>query len=150
MFLADLDRFKSINDTYGHALGDRVLRLFGEVAQANLRSSDLVGRLGGEEFAMLLADANGDNAYLVAERIRSAFETAAMTIDDQPVEATISIGVAVIQHPTQDLATLLEQADQALYRAKNGGRNRVELSTLTEAAGDAAAHPDCAPAIAAA
>ena len=130
VFLADLDRFKSINDTYGHSVGDRVLRLFGEVALANLRSSDLVGRLGGEEFAMLLADADRDNAYVVAERIRSAFETAAMTVGDQPIAATISIGVAVIQDPEQDLATLLGEADQALYRAKNSGRNRVVVSEI--------------------
>jgi diguanylate cyclase (GGDEF)-like protein len=130
VFIADLDLFKRINDTYGHALGDRVLRLFGEVALANLRSSDVVGRLGGEEVAMLISDANHDNAYLVAERIRAAFETAAMTVDDQPIGATISIGVAVIQDPSHDLATLLEEADQALYRAKNQGRNRVELSAV--------------------
>lgn len=134
VFVADLDHFKAINDRFGHALGDRVLRLFGEVGLANLRSSDLVGRLGGEEFAMLLADANHDNAFVVAERIRSAFETAGMTVGGHLVAATISIGVAVIQDPEHDLATLLGQADQALYRAKNSGRNRVCLSDA-EAAG---------------
>jgi diguanylate cyclase (GGDEF)-like protein len=128
VFVLDLDHFKSINDRFGHPMGDRVLRLFAQVTAANLRSSDLVGRLGGEEFAVLLADANRDNAFVVAERLRSAFEAAAKMGDDPPLAATVSIGVAIIQDPHQDLATLLAQADQALYRAKARGRNRVELA----------------------
>jgi diguanylate cyclase (GGDEF)-like protein len=130
VFLIDLDHFKSVNDRFGHATGDGVLRLFAEVSAANLRSSDLVGRLGGEEFAVLLADASRDNAFLVAERIRAAFERAAMVLAERTVSSTISIGVAIIQDPEQDLSTLLAQADQALYRAKARGRNRVELAPM--------------------
>jgi diguanylate cyclase (GGDEF)-like protein len=130
VFLIDLDHFKSINDNFGHATGDCVLRLFAEVCGSNLRSSDLVGRLGGEEFGVLLSDANQDNAFMVAERIRSAFATAATVVDDQMIGATISIGITIIQDPDQDLSTLLGQADQALYQAKARGRDRVALATL--------------------
>jgi diguanylate cyclase (GGDEF)-like protein len=130
VFLIDLDHFKSVNDRFGHAAGDRVLRLFADVCMINLRSSDLVGRLGGEEFAILLGDATRDNAFLVAERIREAFEAESVMVGGQTVSATISVGVAIIQDPTQDLTNLLAQADQALYRAKARGRNRVELAPI--------------------
>ncbi|MEA2935958.1 MAG: hypothetical protein QOD74_2604 [Variibacter sp.] len=135
VFLIDLDHFKSINDRFGHALGDSVLNIFGSVATSNLRATDLVGRIGGEEFAVLLADATRDNAFIVAERIRSAFESAAASVGGVSVGATVSIGVAIIQEPTQDLHLLLGQADRALYRAKSRGRNRIEL------AADGAARP---------
>ena len=130
VFIVDLDHFKSINDRFGHALGDRALRVFAQVCKGNLRSTDFFGRVGGEEFAVLLADAARDNAFAVAERIRIAFETAATVVDGEPLTATISIGVAIIQRPDQDLASLLHQADQALYRAKARGRNRVELAPV--------------------
>jgi diguanylate cyclase (GGDEF)-like protein len=133
VFLVDMDHFKSINDRFGHAMGDRVLKLFGEVCTDKLRSTDLMGRLGGEEFAVLLADASRDNAFLVAERIRAAFEAAAAVVDGENVGATLSIGIAIIQDPKQDLSSLLKQADQALYRAKNRGRNRVDLAPLVPA-----------------
>jgi diguanylate cyclase (GGDEF)-like protein len=138
VFLLDLDHFKSVNDRFGHAVGDRVLRLFADVAGKNLRGSDLVGRLGGEEFAVLLADADRDNAYVVAERVRSAFAAVAQSLDGQPLGATLSIGIAIIQSPQENLGTLLTQADQALYRAKARGRDRVELATLELLAGNAA------------
>jgi diguanylate cyclase (GGDEF)-like protein len=128
VFLIDLDHFKSINDRFGHALGDSVLNIFGSVATSHLRATDLVGRIGGEEFAVLLADATRDNAFIVAERIRSAFESAAASVGGVSVGATVSIGVAIIQEPTQDLHLLLGQADRALYRAKSRGRNRIELA----------------------
>ena len=138
VFLLDLDHFKSVNDRFGHAVGDRVLRLFADVAGKSLRASDLVGRLGGEEFAVLLADADRDNAYVVAERVRSAFAAAAQSLDGQPLGATLSIGIAIIQNPQENLGSLLTQADQALYRAKARGRDRVELATLELLAGNAA------------
>src|SRR5215216_2650355 len=140
VFLIDFDHFKSINDRFGHATGDRVLRLFAEICTANLRSTDLVGRLGGEEFAVLMADANRDNAFLVAERLRAAFEMAAMVLDERTIASTLSIGVSIIQDPAQDLAALLAQADQALYLAKARGRNRVELAA-SDIDVDAAAAP---------
>ena len=126
--LADLDHFKSINDRFGHAAGDKVLQIFAKTAQASLRQNDLVGRLGGEEFTVVLADAGIDNAYLVADRLRNAFAVAAAVIDGQALHATASIGVSVIVDPSQDLARLMTLADQALYLAKARGRNRVEVA----------------------
>jgi diguanylate cyclase (GGDEF)-like protein len=128
--LIDLDHFKSINDRFGHQLGDEVLRVFARTARAGLRMSDLVGRLGGEEFIVLLADAERNNAFTVADRIRIAFMNDAAVVDGHPVAATLSAGVTVITDPEQDLSMLLEQADRALYRAKERGRNRVEVSAV--------------------
>jgi diguanylate cyclase (GGDEF)-like protein len=138
VFMIDLDGFKEINDRFGHSLGDRVLRLFGDTARRNLRSSDLVGRMGGEEFAVVLADACRDNAFRVAERLRIAFAEAAETVGSLPVQATASFGVSIIQDPQETIEILLTQADQALYRAKALGRNRVVLSDLRLPAGGAA------------
>lgn len=137
VFMIDLDGFKEINDRFGHSLGDRVLRLFADVARKNLRSSDLIGRIGGEEFAVVLADACRDNAFRVAERLRTAFAEAAETVSSLPVRATASFGVSIIQDPQETIETLLTQADQALYRAKALGRNRVVLSDLKLPAGAA-------------
>jgi diguanylate cyclase (GGDEF)-like protein len=128
VLLIDLDHFKSINDRFGHAAGDKVLQIFAKTAQASLRQSDLVGRHGGEEFTVVLADAGIDNAYLVADRLRNAFAVAAAVIDGQALHATASIGVSVIVDPSQDLARLMTLADQALYLAKARGRNRVEVA----------------------
>jgi len=115
-----------------------VLQIFAKTAQANLRQTDLVGRLGGEEFTVVLADASIDNAYLVADRLRKAFAAAAAVVDGETVHATASIGVSVIVDPRQDLAKLITLADQALYLAKARGRNRVEVAPI-EVAGDAVA-----------
>jgi len=130
VFMIDLDRFKSVNDRFGHSVGDEVLRIFAESAQVNLRPTDIVARLGGEEFAVLLGDACRDNAFKVAERIRSTFAALAATVAGHAVNATASIGVAIIQDPQQDVHALLAQADQALYRAKARGRNRVVVIGL--------------------
>jgi diguanylate cyclase (GGDEF)-like protein len=141
VFMIDLDRFKSVNDRFGHSVGDEVLRIFAESAQVNLRPTDIVARLGGEEFAVLLTDACRDNAFKVAERIRSTFAALAATVAGHAVNATASIGVAIIQDPQQDVHALLAQADQALYRAKARGRDRVVvigLDLLMEGGADAA------------
>jgi diguanylate cyclase (GGDEF)-like protein len=136
VLLVDLDHFKSINDRFGHAVGDKVLQIFARTTRMNLRQTDLVGRLGGEEFTVVLADASVDNAYLVADRLRKAFAAAAGMIDGQPLHATASIGVAVIVDPSQDLAHLITLADQALYLAKARGRNRVEVAPIEADVGD--------------
>jgi len=128
VLLIDLDHFKSINDRFGHAVGDKVLQIFARTTRAGLRQTDLLGRLGGEEFTVVLADASIDNAYLVADRLRNAFAAAAAVVDDQVLHATASIGVSVIVDPAQDLARLITLADQALYLAKARGRNRVEVA----------------------
>ena len=130
MLLVDLDHFKSINDRFGHAVGDKVLQIFAKTARAGLRQNDLVGRLGGEEFTAVLADASMDNAYLVADRLRRTFAANAAVIDGEAIYATASIGVSVIVDPQQDLAKLITLADQALYLAKARGRNRVEVAPI--------------------
>jgi diguanylate cyclase (GGDEF)-like protein len=128
--LLDLDNFKSINDRFGHAVGDRVLELFAEVAGRSMRRMDLFGRLGGEEFAALLFDVSRDRALAVAEEIRSNFAAASGEVDGRPLLATVSIGIAVSHDATLDLAALLAQADHALYRAKDNGRNRIEVASI--------------------
>jgi diguanylate cyclase (GGDEF)-like protein len=130
VLLLDLDHFKSINDRFGHAIGDRVLQVFAESASANIRSTDLFGRLGGEEFGAVLYDVDRERALIMAERIRPAFAAAAVEVDGRPVMATVSIGMVFNEDSTFDVAALLAQADQALYHAKERGRNRVEIASL--------------------
>lgn len=127
MILFDLDGFKSINDTFGHGPGDDVLRAFGGVARKTLRATDLIGRLGGEEFAVLLPGASVAAAFVAAERIRAGFSAACGDINGLAVDATVSAGVAQA-HPRSTLDVLLKAADAALYRAKKNGRDRVEVS----------------------
>ena len=130
VLLIDLDHFKSINDRFGHALGDRVLEIFTESARQAVRSSDLLGRLGGEEFAAVLHDTSRDKAVAVAERIRMAFAQAAREVDGRRIGATLSIGLAYCEEAVLDVPDLLAQSDQALYFAKENGRNRVEVASL--------------------
>ncbi len=130
VLLIDLDHFKSINDRFGHALGDRVLEVFTESTQQSLRTSDLFGRLGGEEFAAVMHDTSRDKAVAAAERLRESFAQKAQEVDGCPVCATVSIGIVLCQGPVLDVPELLAQADQALYFAKEHGRNRVELASL--------------------
>jgi diguanylate cyclase (GGDEF)-like protein len=130
ILLADLDHFKSINDRFGHAVGDHVLQVFAETASAALRPFDLIGRLGGEEFAIVLFDSGRDNGLAVAERIRKSFAEAADDIDGRPVGGTVSIGMAICDDGLTDVAALLAHADEALYCAKERGRNRVEVASL--------------------
>jgi diguanylate cyclase (GGDEF)-like protein len=130
VLLIDLDHFKSINDRFGHAIGDRVLQVFAESASANIKDSDVIGRLGGEEFGAVLYNVDRERALTVAERMRSTFAAAAVEVDGRPVMATVSVGMVFNEDATFDVATLLAQADQALYHAKERGRNRVEIASL--------------------
>jgi len=130
VLLLDLDHFKAINDRYGHAVGDRVLQVFAETARMNMRSTDLFGRLGGEEFAAVIYDVGREQAVALAERVRSAFAEAAVDVDGHPVAATVSVGVVVSDDQPLDVPALLGLADQALYYAKERGRNRVEVASL--------------------
>lgn len=130
MLVMDLDNFKTINDNFGHGIGDTTLQIFAECASVNLSDDDLVGRLGGEEFAALLYDADHDKALIVAEGIRSTFAEAAREVYGRPVAASVSIGVALSEPGTFDVNALLTQADEALYRAKERGRNRTEFASL--------------------
>jgi diguanylate cyclase (GGDEF)-like protein len=130
VLLADLDHFKSINDRFGHAVGDRVLQIFAEVAGAKLGPLDLIGRLGGEEFVILLCDAGRDKGLAIGERIRLSFESAAAEVDSRPVRGTVSMGMVVAECGLDSMPMLLAQADEALYCAKERGRNRIELAGL--------------------
>jgi diguanylate cyclase (GGDEF)-like protein len=126
----DLDHFKSINDTFGHAIGDKALQLFAATASISMRTSDIVGRFGGEEFVALIPG-NISDANVVAERIRKAFQAAGATVAGCDLNATVSIGAAS-GAPGADIIALLAAADAALYRAKASGRNRVEVKADEE------------------
>ncbi|MGP0089319.1 MAG: GGDEF domain-containing protein [Xanthobacteraceae bacterium] len=130
VLLMDLDNFKSINDRFGHAVGDRVLQIFCQTASSQVRPIDLVGRLGGEEFAAVLCDVGRERAMVLAERVRSSFAEAAVEVDGRPVGATVSIGLVLAQGAPAEIGPLLAQADQALYCAKEAGKNRVEVASL--------------------
>jgi len=130
VMLLDLDNFKSINDRFGHAVGDRVLEIFADVSSGCLRRIDLFGRLGGEEFAALLRDTTRERALAVAEQIRRSFADATREVEGRPVGGTVSIGIVISHDAVLDLSALLAQADHALYRAKDSGRNRVEIASI--------------------
>ena len=126
LMMLDIDRFKSINDTFGHHAGDQVLITFCRVATGALRVGDLFGRIGGEEFAALLPDASLEEGLEVAERIRANFEAEPLTFGISTFAATVSVGVACTRDQSRDLSTLIVAADRGLYRAKRNGRNRIE------------------------
>lgn len=128
LLLIDIDHFKSLNDTHGHAAGDRILQLFAEAARSELRASDVLARHGGDEFVALLPHMPTKDAVRVANRIRSAFARALADWDGAPLrQPTLSIGVAEGEAASDELETLLEQADEALYRSKRLGRDRVQV-----------------------
>ncbi|MGH9588647.1 MAG: diguanylate cyclase [Acidobacteriaceae bacterium] len=135
VLLIDLDHFKRINDEFGHAMGDQVIRRVSKLLSANTRSADEVARYGGEEFVMLLRGQRLDRAESIAERLRTQIE--AMTGLPEPVSVTVSIGIAM-RYPKDSVATLLKRSDDALYASKRGGRNRVstELCVQQIANGD--------------
>ena len=126
VMIFDIDHFKGINDRFGHPAGDEILKLFSTVVISNLRINDLSGRIGGEEFAALLA-CSLDEGVIVAERVREAFEGSNIACEEGPVDTTVSIGVAGGPAGTE-LEVLLAAADTALYQAKRSGRNRVEAA----------------------
>ncbi len=129
LLLADLDHFKQVNDTWGHHAGDVALRGFVAVCQEEFRKYDLVGRLGGEEFALLLSDTGIGAAVAAAERLRAAMARCPIDpgVPGQTFHITVSIGVAQL-HATDDASKLIQRADQALYAAKAAGRNAVRCA----------------------
>ena len=129
VLMLDLDHFKHINDAHGHAAGDAMLRHFAALMRDELRKIDSVGRVGGEEFAIILPGANLDEAGVFAERLRQKVATTPLTLDDQVISITVSIGIASMRTTDVNADTALIRADEALYRAKKNGRNRVELET---------------------
>lgn len=128
LLLIDLDHFKSLNDTHGHAAGDRILQIFAEAARSELRASDILVRHGGDEFVALLPHMTVKDAVRVANRIRTAFARALADWDGAPLrQPTLSIGVAEGDAASDELDTLLQHADEALYRSKRLGRDRVQV-----------------------
>jgi diguanylate cyclase (GGDEF)-like protein len=128
VLMLDADHFKSVNDRFGHNGGDKVLRSLVFSIRATLRDSDLIGRVGGEEFVVLSPGADMASAMLLAERVRSTVEHTPLVIDGQSLTLTVSVGVAVAALNESDGTVLLQRADAALYEAKRAGRNRVEAA----------------------
>jgi diguanylate cyclase (GGDEF)-like protein len=127
MLMFDLDHFKSINDRFGHAVGDEVLRVFGRVVRASTRVDDIIGRFGGEEF-IAIVPGGVESANKIAERVRSGFEVAGAIVAAHTIGATVSIGAAVSYDAVTSIDALVARADAALYRAKHDGRNRLHTS----------------------
>jgi diguanylate cyclase (GGDEF)-like protein len=125
VLMIDIDRFKSINDQYGHDAGDVVIKAVSETLRKHKRAHDIVGRLGGEEFALLLLEATLDNAVAAAERLRQLVADRAVVVDKVSIAVTVSIGAAVSRADVSGVHALLKEADVALYEAKRSGRNRV-------------------------
>jgi len=120
----DVDHFKQVNDTRGHAAGDVVLKAVAGICRKHLRTEDLFGRLGGEEFAVILPKIDRETAATIAERLRATIEAETITIEDRPLKVTASFGISSISIVGKDIETLLAQADAAMYHAKHSGRNR--------------------------
>jgi two-component system cell cycle response regulator len=129
--LMDLDHFKSVNDTYGHDAGDTVLKKFGEVLRANTRLSDISGRIGGEEFLLVLTHADEKSVGVVLERIRKQLAEERFEWKGSTIRVTASFGVAGFSgKKAPEFSQLVKQADAALYRAKDNGRNRIEMEPI--------------------
>ncbi|BCO18650.1 GGDEF domain-containing protein [Alteromonas sp. KC3] len=126
MLVIDLDHFKRINDTYGHLAGDHVLKHTAAILRQSTRQYDIVGRLGGEEFAVFMSEADLNVAYEVAERIRSSLAQSVTEVDGNSISVTASIGICTKLKP-DSFETLFTDADEALYKAKSDGRNRIAV-----------------------
>ncbi|BBD08287.1 diguanylate cyclase [Desulfovibrio ferrophilus] len=124
-FMLDIDHFKRINDTHGHAAGDEVLKILVQTCQDTLRDSDIMGRMGGEEFAVVLPETNASRAFATAERLREKLDKVLVNTQEHEIGFTVSIGVATLESKKDSLEDLLKRADDALYEAKRHGRNRV-------------------------
>ncbi|WP_100656229.1 GGDEF domain-containing protein [Alteromonas flava] len=129
VIMLDIDHFKRVNDTYGHQAGDKVIQSLAEVIKKSIRETDYAGRYGGEEFAILLPDTPISHANYVAERLRKAAEKVQVKHDDTTITYTISVGAAEFNPGYATALAWLEDADQALYAAKEGGRNQVQIFT---------------------
>lgn len=140
LLVIDIDHFKSVNDRYGHLIGDECLRQIARIIEGAIRGTDLVARFGGEEFLVLCTDVDSQGAAVVAEKIRAAVEKNGISTPDQkdPIKITISIGVATVptdsQRPNIDFDSMMEAADAAVYDAQNSGRNCIRIAPENTAA----------------
>ncbi len=132
IMMIDVDHFKSINDRYGHPTGDEVLKRLAEVAQKTIRSDDYFARYGGEEFCILLPSTLEKDAWVLADRLRQVYAAMVMEFDGEVLRSTISIGVSDSVHAGLEFTALVTAADQAMYRAKQEGRNRVVMHSATD------------------
>jgi len=128
LLILDIDVFKSINDRFGHDVGDAVICHVANVCREEIRGSDILARIGGEEFVMLLPDTTGEQAVMLAEQVRQRLEASAFVVDGADVRVTASIGVSEGSAQSECIGDLMKRADQALYQAKREGRNRVRLA----------------------
>ena len=131
VMMIDLDHFKQVNDTYGHAGGDEVLRRFVTTVRERLRGADVIGRIGGEEFALMLPETDLAGAIALAERVRTDIQDLNVRWDKRTINVTVSIGVAMLNKDDKDIHDIMVRADKALYTAKAEGRNRVMISGRT-------------------
>lgn len=125
LLMMDIDFFKRINDAYGHAAGDEVIKVFSDLLRQNFRNSDIIGRMGGEEFAVVLINCDKNLAFEKAEQFRLNVESYPIVVEDQTIQVNVSIGVSELNNTTLTLDSLINQADHALYQAKDFGRNRT-------------------------
>jgi diguanylate cyclase (GGDEF)-like protein len=125
LLMADIDHFKQCNDNYGHLVGDAILKEVAKTLKENIRQIDLIGRYGGEEFSIILIETDKEGAKFAAERIRQALEARHIRVYDEDLKVTVSIGISTYPGDARDVQALIERADEALYQAKQGGRNRV-------------------------
>jgi diguanylate cyclase (GGDEF)-like protein len=127
LVLLDIDHFKTINDTYGHPVGDEVIRALAGAIRETARATDIAGRYGGEEFSVILIGARGEAAVAFAERLRLRVRNLAVAVAEEALRFTVSLGIASVDETTESPAVWLEQADRALYAAKEAGRNTCRL-----------------------
>ncbi|MGO1708982.1 MAG: sensor domain-containing diguanylate cyclase [Oleiphilaceae bacterium] len=125
LVMFDIDFFKKVNDNHGHLAGDEVIKLTAETARSNLRQSDSIGRYGGEEFGIILPETDAEGARVICERIRESIEQSVVHTSIAPIRCTISAGVSQLTDKPKNHMKWMQQADEALYTAKKGGRNRV-------------------------
>jgi len=122
----DIDNFKNINDTYGHGVGDEILKLLVNTIKSNLRKNDIIGRLGGEEFIIVFADISQSDLEIVSEKIRTLVEASALRLPTQDLTITISIGATLIEK-SDNVLSIIERADKLMYISKKNGKNRVTI-----------------------
>ncbi|ONF45072.1 sensor domain-containing diguanylate cyclase [Marinobacter lutaoensis] len=128
LVMFDIDHFKKVNDTYGHLAGDEVIKRTAEVTKRAIRQSDSAGRYGGEEFGIILPETDAEGAYIICERIRETIERSTVKTNVADITYTISMGISQLDDRPENYMQWLQRADEALYKAKEGGRNRVVIN----------------------